>query len=73
MADKVWTPATNQERAVAEALKDSGILAIPLTAADLRGAIAAIDGATTVTAMRPILKRLLKALAILWIELERRT
>jgi len=61
----------NAERAVLQALKESGIQSIPLTLADLQNAVSTINAISTLAQAKAVLLKLLKVLAFVYIEFER--
>ena len=65
--DRRWEINQNQERPVLQALKESGIQDIPLSRDDLRNSVAAIDAISNLVQAKAVLKRLLKALAIMYL------
>ena len=62
----------NLERAVLQALRDSDLSSVPLEYSDLANCLALIDGITTLQQAKTALKKLLKAIALVYVELERR-
>jgi len=61
----------NHERAVVQALRDSNLSSVPLEYGDLLHCLELIDGIATMAQAKAALKKLLKALAFVYLELER--
>ena len=62
----------NHERAVLQALRDSDLASVPLNYGDLVHCLDLIEGIGTIEQAKTALKKLLKAVALVYVELERR-
>jgi len=63
----------NRERAVLRALRDSDLSSVALDYDDLLHSVDLIDDISSVAQAKTALKKLLKAIALLYVEMERRS